>query len=105
MPGLPAQVADGLAARSDAVALRLDQGDGCGARAAAEDLQADAIAAVNAGRIPARFQEELVSSVAALVASIVCAPSPAAEDEQGKRKEQDEHDDEEDEEDEEAGDD
>lgn len=88
-PGLPAQVADGLAAQSDAVAQRLDRGDPCGARTAAEALQTDAIAAVNAGRVPRRFQEELVSSIAALVGSVECAPEPTAEDgehEEGKGK-------------------
>lgn len=97
-PRLPAQVASDLAARSDAVAQRLDSGDGCGARAEAEALQVDAIAAVNEGRIPARYQEELAASVATLVASVECVPAPTAK--QGKRK----HDDEDEKEDEEEDD-
>lgn len=92
-PGLPAQVADGLAAQSDAVAQRLDRGDPCGARTAAEGLQADAIAAVNAGHVPRRLQEELVSSITALVGSIECAPGEHEEG-KGKAKGKGKHDDE-----------
>ena len=73
-------MADALAARSDAVASRLESCDACGARAEAEALQADTIAAVNAGRIPARYQEELGSSVAVLVDSIECLPRPVADE-------------------------
>ncbi len=100
---LPSQVAEALAARSDAVAQRLEQGDACGARAEAEALQFDTIAAVNAGRVPARYQEELGSSAATLVASIECVPAPV-EDEDGdgdkqKNKEKDDDEEERDEED------
>jgi len=90
-PLLPAQVADALAARSDAVAQRLEAGDTCGARAEAESLHTDTIAAVNAGSIPARYQEELVSSVAVLVASVECVPPPVADKDKDK---DDEHEDE-----------
>lgn len=76
-------MAEAFAARSDAVAQKLDRGDGCGARAEVEALHAEAIAAVNAGRIPRRYQEELVSSVAALVTSVECVPPPVAK--KGKR--------------------
>lgn len=102
-PLLPAQVADALAARSDAVAQRLEQGDGCGARGEAEALQADTIAAVNSGRVPARYQEELSSAAAALVASIECVPAPLADEEEdddegkGKKKDKDKDKDEDDE--------
>lgn len=94
-PRLPAQVADALAERSDVVARRLESGDACGARAEAEALQSDTIAAVNAGRIPARYQEDLVSSVAVLVDSIECVPPPRADDSTNKRKDKqgkDDHD-------------
>ena len=90
-PRLPAEVAAALAARSDAVAQRLEQGDACGARAEAEALQSDTITAVNTGRVPARYQEELVSSTAALIAAIDCVPAVADEDEddENKRKNKD----------------
>lgn len=74
---LPGDLAAKLASRSDAVAERLEGGDPCAARAEAEALQADTIAAVNGGRVPARFQEELTASVGALVASIECRPVAA----------------------------
>jgi len=72
---LPRGLADELAERSDAVAERLEAGDPCGARAEAEALQQQTIAAVNAGRVPPRFQEELTSAVGGLVASIECVPA------------------------------
>jgi hypothetical protein len=89
-PPLPAAVAESLAARSDAVAERLEAGNACAARTEAEALQAEAIAAVNDERIPGRYQEELVGSVNALVESISCAPAPpAAEDEEEDDEEED----------------
>lgn len=103
-------MAESLAARSDAVADRLEAGDECAARAEAEALQAATIAAVNDRRVPRRYQEELLGSVNALVESIECVPPPAPaapsgdghedgdEDERGgkkkgKKKKKDEEDD------------
>jgi len=91
-PELPAALAAQLATRSEQVAASLDGNDPCRARAEAEALQQQTIAAVNDGRVPARYQEELTSSVNALVASIVCTPSPdddaEEEDHEGEEKEQ-----------------
>lgn len=92
-PKLPAAVAEQLAARSDAVAERLDDGDSCAARSEAEALQAEAIAAVNEQRIPRRFQEELLGSATALVESIeLCVPDEeaATEDEDDEDEDDDE---------------
>ena len=95
---MPAGVAESLAARSETVAARLDAGDGCGARAEAEALQAETIAAVNDGRIPPRYHEDLVGTVNALVESIECAPPPppppADEDEETDEAENEQGDDE-----------
>ena len=77
-PTLPPALAAELAARSDGVAELLGANDPCGARAEAEALQADTIAAVNEGRVPPRYQEELGAAVASLVASITCVPAPPA---------------------------
>lgn len=88
-PSLPAALVADLAARSDAVAQKLEAGDACGARAEAAALHADAIAAVNAGRVPARYQEELVSSVAVLVASVECVPPPVADKDEDKVENED----------------
>ena len=49
----------------------------CGARAGAEALQAEAIAAVNDGDVPDELQEELLGSVNALLAAIGCDPAVA----------------------------
>lgn len=91
-PKLPTNVATDLAARSDAVAIALDAGDSCQALAEAERLRQDAIAAINAGGVPAVFQEQLQSAVNRLVARIDCVP-PAAEDDgdRGKGKAKGKH--------------
>ncbi len=94
-PLLPAALAQDLAARSDHVAELLAAGDPCGARATADELSATVVEAINAGRVPTPFQEELGGAAAALAARITCVPvAPPAEqlsgDEQsgkhGKRK-------------------
>ncbi len=89
-PRLPAALAAHLASRSDDVARLLDSSDGCGALAAAKQLQQDAIAAVNSQRVPARFQEPLLGAANDLVVRIHCAPPPAprpeGDDEHGKDK-------------------
>jgi len=61
-------------ARSDTIALKLAAGDECGAAHEADALNADAIAAVNAGDIPAVFQEELVARTQELVNAVNCPP-------------------------------
>lgn len=72
------------------MAERLEANDPCGARAEAEALQADMIAAVNEGRVPARYQEELGAAVASIVASIDCAPAPPVADEEDEAADGDE---------------
>ncbi|HUP32964.1 MAG TPA: hypothetical protein VM184_08015 [Gaiellaceae bacterium] len=95
-PQLPGALAERLALRSDAVADRLDQGDECAARAEAEALQAETIAAVNERRVPPALQEELVGSVTALVESIECLPPPPVAEEGDDDEEDNEDDDDED---------
>jgi hypothetical protein len=86
-PKLPATLAEQLAARSDAVAARLDAGDGCGALDEARRLQQQAIGAINGRRVPAAFQEGLLAATNDLVARISCVPAPAPKEEQhGKGK-------------------
>lgn len=88
-------LAERLAARSDAVAERLESGDACAARAEAEALQEEAIAAVNGRRVPRPFQEHLLGSVTALVESIECVPpAPVAEEDDDDEIEDEEDDDE-----------
>ena len=72
LPPFPAPLASELAGRADAVAARLEANDPCGARAEAKALQADTIAAINAGRVPAAYQEELGAAVSSLLGSIEC---------------------------------
>jgi hypothetical protein len=85
-PRLPAPLAAQLASRSDEVARLLDENDGCGALAAATTLQRDTIAAINKGRVPARFQEPLVAATNDLAGRIHCVPSPPPSQEHGKGK-------------------
>ncbi len=84
-PKLPPTLGSDLAAQSDRVARALDAGDGCGAAALAKELQQQTIAAINAHRVPAPFQEDLAASVTDLVSRIVCVPVQQPQD-RGKHK-------------------
>jgi hypothetical protein len=80
-PTLPVALAEQLAGRSDKVAAALDAGDPCRALKEARRLRDEMVAAVNAGRVPSPFQEQLGSSVQDLVQRIQCVPPQAKEDE------------------------
>ena len=84
-PKLPAAVASALAARSDEVARALAAGDDCRALSLAQQLQRETIAAINAGRVSAVFQEHLGSTVGDLASRIQCIP-PAQPQDNGKHK-------------------
>jgi hypothetical protein len=87
-PRLPAALSARLASESDSVAQLLGRSDGCGALAAARRLQQEATTAINAGRVPARFQEPLAAAANDLVFRIHCAPvvapRPAPQEHHGK---------------------
>jgi hypothetical protein len=90
-PRLPAEIAGRLAQRADAVAARLDAGDPCAAAREALALQQASTDAINARRVPRRFQEELQSSVGELAADAqaACArvpPATTTEKEHGRGK-------------------
>jgi hypothetical protein len=74
-PKLPAPVASALASRSDEVAQALAGGDQCRALSLAQQLQQETISAINAGRVPGAFQEQLGSTVGDLLSRIRCAPA------------------------------
>jgi len=77
-PTLPRPLATALAARTDAVATALAAGDSCRALTLARQLQREAIAAINTGRVPGPFQENLSGAVNDLTARVTCIPpSPA----------------------------
>ena len=71
--------------RSDSVASLLGEQDACGAKSEAQRLQADAIAAINARRVPAAYQEELLTDVTALAETISCPGTVSAENEAAAR--------------------
>ena len=73
-PTLAKATADRLVARSDTIALKLAAGDTCGAAQEADALNGDAIAAVNDGKIPGAFQEELLARTQELVNAVNCPP-------------------------------
>ncbi|HEX9378526.1 MAG TPA: hypothetical protein VF872_02945 [Gaiellaceae bacterium] len=73
-PRLPQPVAAALASRSDEVARALSAGDPCRALSVALQLQRETVAAINAGRIPGAFQEQLGSTVGDLVSRLQCVP-------------------------------
>jgi len=84
-PKLPAAIASALASRSDEVAQALAGGADCRALSLARQLQQETIAAINAGRVPAAFQEHLASAANDLVSRIRCVP-PAQPKDRGKHK-------------------
>jgi hypothetical protein len=75
-PTLPRSLATAFAARSDAVADALVAGDSCRAVALARQLQRETIAAINRGRVPTSFQENLTGAVNDLAARVTCVPPP-----------------------------
>ncbi|HZS24699.1 MAG TPA: hypothetical protein VFA30_06885 [Gaiellaceae bacterium] len=76
-PRLPRALAQSWSRQADAVAAALTAGDGCAAQQRANALRTQVIAAVDAGRIPARLLEPLTSAVNELPSRIACTP-PAA---------------------------
>ena len=95
-PKLPAPVASALASRSDEVAQALAGGDQCRALGLAQQLQQETISAINAGRVPGAFQEQLGSIVGDLLSRIQCVPAvkpPESGKHKGKGKKKHEKDD------------
>ena len=95
-PKLPAPVASALASRSDEVAQALAGGDQCRALNLAQQLQQETISAINAGRVPGAFQEQLGSTVGDLLSRIQCVPAvkpPESGKQKGKGKKKHEKDD------------
>jgi hypothetical protein len=90
-PKIPSDVVDGLAERSDAIADKLEAGDVCGAALEADALVNEARAAVDAGEVPARYEDELIATAVELQNTVNCPPPPPPqpeeeeeEDEEGK---------------------
>jgi hypothetical protein len=83
---LPRALANKLAAKSEGVAAKLDAGDSCGAAADAASLKETALAAIDAGRVPAAFADELAASVTELVSQIRCQEEQDHGKDKGKGK-------------------
>jgi hypothetical protein len=74
--------AERLAATSNSIADLIDAGDVCGAAGRADDLLAQVTEAINAGAVPARFQEQLTSKANELVNEVNCPPPPTETDDE-----------------------
>lgn len=88
-PRIPHDVAQRLAADADAIATT----SGCAARNAAVKLQTDVIAVV--GRIPQRYQEQLMSAANDVVSRVPECVPPAPKEHgkaKGHHKKHDKHD-------------
>jgi hypothetical protein len=85
-PTLPRGLAADLAAQSESIADTLGSGNVCGAAQQADALLDDVVTAIQAGRVPAAFQESLTASANELVNQINCpqpdepAPPPSEEE-------------------------
>jgi len=69
-------VAEQLAATSDSIADSLDGDDVCHAAGLADDLNSQVNAAIAAGKVPRRFQDDLRARATELVNTVNC-PAPA----------------------------
>ena len=76
-PRIPRTVARDLAARSDAVAASLAQGDRCTAATQAAALKQAAHGAAKAGRLALVFRTRLLAAVDSLAAALPACPPPA----------------------------
>jgi hypothetical protein len=83
-PTIPREVADDLAARSEAIAEALDAGDVCTAAVRADELNHATIGAINEGKVPRAFQEDLQARANELVNTINCPPPPTTTEEDDK---------------------
>ena len=79
-PRIATAAAEQLAASSDAVADALDAGDVCLAAGRADELLDQVVAAIQAGDVPPRFQEDLTARANELVNTVNC-PEPEPEQE------------------------
>jgi hypothetical protein len=70
-------VAEQLAATSDSIADSLDGDDVCHAAGLADDLNSQVSAAIAAGKVPRRFQDDLRARATELVNTVNCSvPAP-----------------------------
>jgi hypothetical protein len=71
-PALPADLAESLAGRADAVADRLSEGNPCAAAAEADELVRESGEAVEAGRVPPPLRDELLAGARDLAGRVEC---------------------------------
>jgi hypothetical protein len=93
---IPSSVANRLAAQSESIAAAWEAGDHCGAAKQADDLKHAADAAINAGEIPAAYQDDLAAAVVNLQNSANCDDGDQGNedegDDRGQAKGHDKHD-------------
>jgi hypothetical protein len=76
-PTIPATLAARFAAQSDEIARELRAGDGCAARRKVQQLQREAVAAAESGRVPRSLRQPLIGTVNDLLMRVRCAPPPS----------------------------
>jgi hypothetical protein len=77
-PKLPRALAQLWAQQAQSVASSLAANDGCTAKNTATALRTEIVQAVNARRVPSRYEETLLGAVNALPDRIGCTPAPPA---------------------------
>ncbi len=75
--GVQRAAALSIAHRSDVLAAALRRGDACSAKTQAHGLERQTRLAIDAGRIPARYQPQLLAAIQRLVARLPACMPPA----------------------------
>jgi hypothetical protein len=75
-PAIDPTVAEQLAATSESIADSLDGDDVCHAAGLADDLNSQVNAAIAAGKVPRRFQDDLRARATELVNTVNCPAPP-----------------------------
>ena len=85
---LPRAVADDLAAKSDEIAAALASGDQCGAAHHADELKDEVEAAIDDGRVPGAYRDELERTATELQNDVNCEEhgKEHKDEDKGKKK-------------------
>jgi hypothetical protein len=83
---LPRAVADDLAAKSDEIVAALESGDQCGAAHHADELKDKVEAAIDDGRVPAAYRDELERTATELQNDVNCEDHDKEHKDEGKGK-------------------
>jgi hypothetical protein len=85
-PTIERAVAEGLASRSEKLASLLDSGEACGAKREADLLRNELTDAINDGKVPQLYLEDLSGVVNEIQAQIPLCAQPERRDDDGENK-------------------